>query len=98
MRGIARIEQAVRDNARTYLTLDVFESEKRAATAAREAQGREIADLRGELTIARTTNDTNEQKLEAQRGRNRLFIYGLIAAPIVTVIANYILQGGLVNP
>lgn len=95
MRGIREIKEVLKDNASTYLSINLFVSEKKGLTDKDEALGLELAALRAEVARNRTVSDNNAQRLEEQKSRNRLTIYGLIAAPLVTLLANWILSGGL---
>lgn len=98
MRGIARIEQAVKDNASTYLPIALFVSEKKQLTDRADTLGGEIAILRTALTTANDRLIVNEQRLDDQRGRNRLFLYGLVGGPVVTGVIFWIVNGGLSTP
>lgn len=95
MRGIARIEQAVKDNASTYLPIALFVSEKKQLTDRADNLGSEIASLRSALGDASKQSAANEQRLDDQRGRNRLMLYGLVAAPVVSGVIVWIINGGL---
>lgn len=98
MRGIARIEQAVKDNASTYLPIALFVSEKKQLTDRADNLGKEIAVLRADLGEATKQGAANEQRQDDQRGRNRLFLYGLVGGPIVTGVIVWIVNGGLSTP
>lgn len=98
MRGIARIEQAVKDNASTYLPIALFVSEKKQLTDNAGHLGLEITVLRAAVTDAARQSAANEQRLDDQRGRNRLMLYGLVAAPLVSGVIVWIIGGGLVTP
>ena len=98
MRGIARIEQAVKDNASTYLPIALFVSEKKQLTDRADGLGGEIAFLRSELSKTKDQSAASEQRLDDQRGRNRLMLYGLVATPIVTGVIFWVINGGLSTP
>ena len=98
MRGIARIEQAVKDSASTYLPIQLFISEKKQLTDREDSLGKEIATIRGDLKTANDRSLVNEQRLDDQRGRNRLFLYGLVGGPVITGVLIWIINGGLTTP
>ena len=95
MRGIARIEQAMRDNASTYLPITLFISEKKQITDRLDNLGREVGGLRSSQHESAKQSNANEQRLDDQRGRNRLMLYGLIAAPLISGVIVWIIGGGL---
>lgn len=95
MRGINDLKRTMENVSTTYLPNTLFASEKKALTDRDDSMGREIGQLRTQITELQKTGSDNEQKLEEQRSRNRLMVYGLIAAPVITVIANWVLGGGL---
>ena len=98
MRGIARIEQAVKDSSSTYLPIALFVSEKKQLTDREDTLGGEIAIIRADLNTANDRSLTNEQRLNDQRGRNRLMVYGLVGGPIITGVIFWITNGGLSTP
>lgn len=94
-RGIARIEQTLREQNSAYLPSALWLSEKAGLVTATTNQGGEIAVLRTDLSETKRVADESASKLEEQRSRNRLFVYGIIAAPLLTILVTWVLGGGL---
>lgn len=97
-RGIDRIEATLREQNNNYLQTQVWLSEKAQLNAKAEAQGAEIAALRADARATADKADITAQRIEDQKGRNKLMIYGIIASPIVAGVILWVINGGLQTP
>lgn len=94
-RGIERVEIAVQSLTQGSVSSQVFAIEKAALNGRIDGLNERVVELTAQdLVNKRAIADANKAE-EEQRNRNRLFVYGIIAAPIVGVIVSFIASGGL---
>lgn len=94
-RGIERIGKQLDTIAAGTLSASVWAVEK----AALEGRLTGIAETVAKTETARIADreelDTYRKEQEDQRNKNRLFVYGLIATPVIGGIVLFLLSGGL---
>lgn len=96
-RGIERVEAAVHKIAEQSVSAAVFAVEKQSLNVRIDAQGGEIAELRAQQLVDRQHLEAYQKEQESQKGRNRLFVYGILLSPLAALVLKFIFDGGLVT-
>jgi hypothetical protein len=96
-RGIERVEAAVHEISKNAVSAAVFAVEKQALSTRIDTNGKEIAELRASELANKTALENYAKEQEAQRGRNRLLVYGIVATPIIALLINFAFAGGFVR-
>jgi len=94
-RGIERVETALKNVLAQTVPLGVYTVEKAAMSARIDDVAADNAELRTKIEQAKTAQAASDKALEDQRGRNRLFVYGLILGPLGVALVGWLLNGGL---
>jgi hypothetical protein len=87
MRGLTRVEEAIRQFTGKVVSLDVYNADK-------ERMNSRLRDLETEARAAKAAETAADNRAEDQRSRNRWTIIALIASPFVSAIVIFIVQGG----
>lgn len=97
-RGMERIEAAVHKIAEQSVSAAVFAVEKQSLNLRIDTQGAEIAELRAQQLVDRQHLEAYQKEQEQQKGRNRLFVYGILLSPLAAVLIKYFFDGGFGVP
>lgn len=98
-RAIRALQKSVETYASSSMSAAVFAVKEQVLTDAINKvatnQAQAAADQKAETL--RLSNELSEYKKsqEDQKGKNRLFVYGLIGGPVATAIVAFVILGGL---
>lgn len=94
-RGIERVEKAVHDMSANSVSAAVFAVEKQALHSRIDTLQAEQVNLKAHQLASDNAVSLYVKEQDAQRGRNRLFVYALLATPVVATVLNFVFSGGL---
>lgn len=94
-RGMERIEAAVHKIAEQSVSAAVFAVEKQALNSRIDNHNIEIAELRAAQVLDRSKLEQYQKEQEQQKGRNRLFVYGILLSPVAALVLKFVFDGGL---
>lgn len=94
-RGMERIEAAVHKIAEQSVSAAVFAVEKQALNARIDNHNIEISEVRAAQVLDRSKIELYQKEQEQQKGRNRLFVYGILLSPLAALVLKFVFDGGL---
>lgn len=93
-RGIERVEKTLHDMATAYVPSAVYAAEKTALESKIAVLDKQDAERKAENLALEKKIDDYSKEQEAQKGRNRLFVYGIVAAPVIAIAVGWVANGG----
>jgi hypothetical protein len=91
-RGIERVEAAIHEMTKNSVSAAVFAVEKQALHTRIDGQATEIAQLRADALLDRKQITDYQKEQDSQKGRNRLFVYGIIGAALAPQIVEALIR------
>jgi len=94
-RGIERVETALKEIASNSLSASVFAIEKAAILLQIASVNEKQVEAAAQAKQDRDELDAYKKDIEDQKGKNRLFVYGLFGGPLAVALIGWLLTGGL---
>ena len=98
LRGLDKIERTLQSVSKDMLSAQVFAIEKAAIMQSVSQQGVEIVEMKATRLLDQQALQEQQKRSDDQKGRNRLFVYGLVLSPVVGVLFSLLLNSATIVP
>jgi hypothetical protein len=94
-RTLQRIEKKVDDIPKAFVSVELYAADKKAGADREATLIERVAKVESNAEKSEEKAATAERATEDQKNRNRLFVYGIFAGPVVGAIVGFMLSGAM---